>query len=201
MEFSEFVLARIYENIQPIDRGERYEDPLQSALESRGLGQVTGGGSQLNELGVIDYVDIEIELANLDEALDVVVEALENAGAPEGSELVQSPGENVLREFGKQQCLAIYLDGVSLPDEVYEKLDFDAVIAELETAAGAGSYRNFWQGPEETGLFYFGPDAEAMFTNVEPVLRRLPIGQNARIVVRAGKPSLNPREVRLPRAS
>ena len=34
MEFSEFVLARIYENIQPIDRGERYEDPLQSVLES-----------------------------------------------------------------------------------------------------------------------------------------------------------------------
>lgn len=201
MEFSEFVLARIYENIQPIDRGERYEDPLQAVLEAKGVGQVTGGGSQLNEVGGIDYVDIEIELANLDEALDVVVEALENAGAPEGSELLQSSDEKVLREFGKQQCLAIYLDGVSLPEEVYEKLDFDAVIAELETAAGAGSYRSFWQGPEETGLFYFGSDAEAMFTNVEPVLRRLPIGQNARVVVRAGKPGLNPREVRIPRSS
>ncbi|HEX6045288.1 MAG TPA: hypothetical protein VFZ22_12425 [Pyrinomonadaceae bacterium] len=201
MEFSQFVLARIYENIQPIDRGERYEDPLQAVLEAKGVGQVTGGGSQLNEVGGIDYVDIEIELANLDEALDVVVEALENAGAPEGSELLQSSDEKVLREFGKQQCLAIYLDGVSLPEEVYEKLDFDAVIAELETAAGAGSYRSFWQGPEETGLFYFGSDAEAMFTNVEPVLRRLPIGQNARVVVRAGKPGLNPREVRIPRSS
>lgn len=200
MEFSQFVLARIYENIQPIDRGERYEDPLQAVLEAKGVGQVTGGGSQLNELGGIDYVDIEIELANLDEALDVVVEALENIGAPEGSEVLQSSDESVLREFGKQQCLAIYLDGVSLPKEVYEKLDFDAVIAELETAAGAGSYRGFWQGPEETGLFYYGPDAEAMFRNVEPVLRRLPIGQNARIVVRAGKPSLNAREVRIPRS-
>ena len=201
MEFSEFVLARIYENIQPIDRGERYEDPLQAVLEEKGVGQVTGGGSQLNEVGGIDYVDIEIELANLDDALDVVVEALENAGAPEGSELLQSSDEKVLREFGKQQCLAIYLDGVSLPEEVYENLDFDAVIAGLETAAGAGTYRGFWQGPKETGLYYFGPDAEAMFTNVEPVLRRLPIGQNARVVVRAGKPGLNPREVRIPRSS
>ena len=64
---------------------------------------------------------------------------------------------------------------------------------------GESSYRDFWQGPEETGVFYFGPDAEAMFRNVEPVLRRLPIGQNARVVIRAGKASLNPREVRMPR--
>jgi hypothetical protein len=38
-----------------------------------------------------------------------------------------------------------------------------------------------------------------MLARVEPVLRRLPIGQNARVVVRHGKPSLHPREVRMPR--
>jgi hypothetical protein len=43
------------------------------------------------------------------------------------------------------------------------------------------------------------PDAEAMFARVERVLRRLPIGQNARVVVRHGKKELNPREVRIPK--
>ena len=84
-------------------------------------------------------------------------------------------------------------------DEVYADLDFDAVVSALGTAAGDGSFRGFWQGPEETGLFFFGPDADAMFTRVEPVLRGLPIGQNARVVLRYGKESLGPREVRMPK--
>ena len=197
MDFPHFIIGRFYEHIEPIDRGERYEDPLQAVLESKGLGRVTGGGSLLNELGGIDYAEIEIELANLEDALNVAIEALETAGAPQGSELLE--GERVLREFGKQQCVAVYLDGITLPQEVYETLDFDAVIAELGAAAGDESFRGFWAGPEETALFFFGPDAEATFSNIEPVLKRLPVGQNARVVIRSGKESLNPREVRMPR--
>lgn len=199
MDYPHLVLARLYEYIEPIDRGDRYEDPLQDALDKAGAGRVTGGGSQLDELGGITFVDIEIELANLDGALQVVVEALEAAGAPQGSELLLASDESVLREFGTQQCLAVFLDGTSLPDDVYAELDFEAVVEEIGAAAGEGSYRGFWQGPEETGLFLFGPDAEAMLARVEPVLRRIPIGQNARVVVRYGKPSLGPREVRMPR--
>jgi hypothetical protein len=200
MEFPHVVLARVYEHIEPIDRGARYEDPLQEALEAKGLGRVTGGGSQLNELGGIDYADVEIELANLDAAASLVVEALERAGAPQGSELIDVSNSQVLRQFGTHQCLAVFLDGASLPDEVYQNLDFEAVVAEIGEAAGPDSYHGFAQGAEETGLFYFGPDADAMFARVEPVLRKLPIGQNARVVVRHGKSTQNPRELRMPRA-
>ncbi len=199
MDFPHVVLARLYEHIEPIDRGERYEDPLQAILERGNLGRVTGGGSQLNESGGITHADVEIELANLDEALRLVVEALEAAGAPQGSELIDASTSQVLQELGKQQCLAVFLDGTSLPDEVYEKLDFDAVVSEIAAAAGDGSYRGFWQGDEETGLFFFGPDAETMFSRIEPVLARLPIGQNARVVLRHGKQSSKPRELRMPR--
>ena len=199
MDYPHLILARVYEHIGPIDRGDRYEDPLGDILEKAGIGRVTGGGSQLDERGGITYADIEIELANVDEALQVVADALEAAGAPQGSELIQASDDRVLREFGKLQCLAIYLDGTSLPDEVYAELDFDAVVEEIGAAAGDGSFRGVWQGPEETSLFYCGPDADAMFARVEPVLRRLPIGQNARVVIRHGKESLGPREVRMPR--
>jgi hypothetical protein len=158
VDFPHVVIARLYEHLEPIDRGERYEDPLQARLDQRSnVGSVTGGGTQLNELGGIAHA------------------------------------------FGTQQCVAIFLDGVTLPDEVYETLDFDATVRDLGAAAGHGSYRGFWQGAEETGLFFYGPDAEALFARVEPVLRRLPIGQNARVVVRYGNPNLNPRELRMPR--
>ena len=43
MAFPHVVLARIYEHIEPLDRGERYEDPLQAALDQAALGRVTGG--------------------------------------------------------------------------------------------------------------------------------------------------------------
>jgi hypothetical protein len=199
MSYPHVVVARLYEHLEPIDRGSRYEDPLQAALESANLGRVTGGGSQLNDLGGIDCVDVEIELANLDGAVQRVVETLEAAGAPEGSEIIDTAEDRVLKAFGTHQCLAVFLDGTSLPDEVYAELDFDAVIEELGASAGEGSYHGFWQGAEETGLFFFATDAEALFARVEPTLRRLPIGQNARVVLRHGMKGANPREVRMPR--
>jgi hypothetical protein len=199
MTFPHVVVARLYEHIEPIDRGERYEDPLDAVLQKAAVGRVTGGGSQLNELGAIDFVDVEIELANLSEAVAAVTGALEQAGAPQGSEIVDVTDGRVICEFGTQQCLAVFLDGTTLPDEVYAELDFDAVVAELGGAAGEGSFRGFWQGPEETGVFFFGADADALLARVEPVLRALPIGQNARVVVRHGKRGRDPREVRLPR--
>jgi hypothetical protein len=44
-----FFYVRIPGDVQPIERGERYEDPLQTALEVEDLGEVTGGGSQMGE--------------------------------------------------------------------------------------------------------------------------------------------------------
>ena len=197
MSHPHWVLARMYEYIEPFDRGHRYEEPLQAALEGAQAGRITGGGSQLSEIGEIEFADLEIELADLGATLDLVTRTLERAGAPQGSEIRR--GAEVLCEFGTQQCVAIYLDGISLPDEVYATLDFEHVVAELGAAAGPDSYRGFWQGPEETGLYFFGPDAEELFRRVEPLLRDLPIGQNARVVIRRGQDSLQPRTIRMPR--
>ena len=43
---SHLIVARLYEHVEPIDRGERYEDPLQDALSAAKAGTVTGGGVQ-----------------------------------------------------------------------------------------------------------------------------------------------------------
>ena len=190
-------IARLYEHIEPLDRGTRYEDPLDAALRQRELGEVTGGGSQLGETGEIEFADIEMQVSNLDDALPVIVSSLEASGAPMAAELLSDGG--VVRQFGRQQSVAVYLDGTTLPDEVYADLDFDQVVDQLTTAAGGGSYHGYWQGAQETGLFFFGPDAETMFARVEPVLRALPIGQNARVMMRPGRGSAGARTVRMPR--
>jgi len=197
MPQSQTVIARLYEHIEPLDRGQRYEDPLDAALRGKGLGQVTGGGSQLGPDGEIEFADIEINVYNLDDALSLIIESLQRSGAPVGSELLGT--SRVIREFGDQQSVAVYLDGVTLPDEVYAELDFDDLVNQLGAAAGANSYHGYWQGPAETGLFFFGPQADTMFSSLEPLLRKMPIGQNARVVIRPTRDESLHRTIRIPR--
>ena len=40
-----FAYAQLNARVQPLDRGDRYEDPLQDALATNGWAEVTGGGT------------------------------------------------------------------------------------------------------------------------------------------------------------
>lgn len=45
---AEFIFAHINESIMLLDRGEKYEDPLDVYLKKNNIGEVTGGGSSLS---------------------------------------------------------------------------------------------------------------------------------------------------------
>ena len=196
------VFVRIPEPIEPIARGERYEDPLAAALEERGVGIVTGGGSQLGREARIEFVRLDLQLADLNGSLSLVREAMEELGAPIGSMLeFETAGRSESIRFGTQQELAIYLDGASLPDRVYEATDVGVLTGLLNGAlapTSAGEVRHEWHGSTESGLFIYGPSAERMFEAVEPVLLTYPLGQNSRVVIRSDA-DVEPREVRIPR--
>ena len=76
-----FFYIRIPENLKPIDRGDRYEDPLQEALAAAGLGEVTGGGSQLGEGGTIEYCGIDVVVDDRDRGLELIRETMQRLGA------------------------------------------------------------------------------------------------------------------------
>jgi hypothetical protein len=44
-----FFYVRIPGNVEPLERGARFEDPLEAALQESGLGSVEGGGSQTSK--------------------------------------------------------------------------------------------------------------------------------------------------------
>jgi hypothetical protein len=199
--FPHVVIARMPEHIEPMDRGARYEDPVQDALAIRELGMVTGGGSQLTPAAEIGFVDVELALADLDEALDVAKRVLEEAGAPVGSQLLfEQGGVDVERPLGVQEGLALYLDGATLPDEVYAETDIDALMQGLADAVESvgGELRSVWNGPTETGLYHYGPSADAMLEALQAVFDDFPICQNARLVIRQGADG-DTRAVRVPR--
>jgi hypothetical protein len=85
--FPHLVIAKILDNVEPIERGEKYEDPLTAVLKEHGLGEVTGGGTQLNAKRQVEHVDLEIRLANLETGLELTRRTLRSLGAPRGSEL------------------------------------------------------------------------------------------------------------------
>ena len=199
--FPHTVIARMPEHIEPMDRSTRYEEPVQDALAIRELGMVTGGGSQLTSAAEIGYVDVELALADLDQALEVAKGILEEAGAPVGSQLLfEEEGVDVERPFGVQEGLALYLDGTSLPEEVYATTDIDALMERLAAAVDSvgGELRGAWNGPTETALYHYGPSADAMLVALQPVFDDFPICQNARLVIRQGADG-ETRAVRVPR--
>ncbi len=173
----------------PLDRGERYEDPLHDALEAKGLGETTGGGTLLQASGEIEYIDVEIELTDLEIGIPFVIEQLEALGAPKGSKLRIHNGESSNEiPFGKFEGVAVYFDGVGLPDEVYAFSDVNVVIEQLnKRLVGQGEMLSYWQGPAETALYFYGRDAEEMKRQMSGFLLSYPLCEGARVVTIAGR--------------
>lgn len=88
-----FVYVRIPADLEPLERGERFEDPLQEVLEKNKLGTITGGGSQLSEPDdegrrTVEFCGIDVDLYAPLEGLTLLRRELIRLSAPEGTTLL-----------------------------------------------------------------------------------------------------------------
>lgn len=174
-----FCYAKINARVQPMDRGDLFEDPLQEALEESGLGNVSGGGTMIFKSGEIEYVGVDIDLYDKDKGIAFVCENLSKLGAPKGS--VLEIGEERY-PFGFAEGIGVYVDGVNLPDEVYEQCDINVVWDELQTAVeGVGAVFSYWQGPQETALYLYGKSAAKMRELIAGFIGSYPLCKGARV--------------------
>lgn len=183
------VTAQLNHLLMPIDRGERYEDPLDEALSAQGLGETSGGGTMQEQSGEIQFIDVEIDLTDLEKGVPFVIAKLEELGAPKGSILRVHDTEPARKiPFGKAEGVGIYLDGVNLPDEVYKNSDVNVVIEELnKRIEGHGEMQSHWQGNTETGLYFYGDDSNRMISLMRDFLDTYPLCKGARVVTIAPK--------------
>ncbi len=179
--------AQINHRIQPLDRGDLYEDPLDEMLQVAGWGAVTGGGTQMLESFEIAHVDVEIELSDLaqtqgDAALQSIIQFLEKAGAPKGSKIIRHDGGDPIN-FGQCDGLGLYMNGTDLPDAVYEAEDINDVVEALDALlSGISAFDAFWEGSTETALYAYGKSFAKIKAIIEPYVASHPLCQMARIV-------------------
>lgn len=181
-----FVFAHLNAKASPIDRGERFEDPLDAVLKEAGLGEVTGGGCGLAsaDSDEIAFDGIDIDLTDLDRGLPLVVSTLEQLGAPKGSRLeFERDGKKEQISFGVAEGLALYLNGTDLPAETYANADINAVVERINTVLdGKGAMMDFWEGPSETALYLYGRSADEMSAALADFIKQEPLCQKSRLV-------------------
>ena len=181
---SRFIVVTLNDRIMPVDRGEVYEDPLSKYLQSKGIGEVAGGGTMQMQNGEVEYCNIEIELNDIDsieEKAKAIIEKLEGLGAPKGSKLRIEATEQVIG-FGIKEGLGIYLDGVNLEEEVYKNCDSNVVLSEVKKLTKDDSeIVRFWEGETETGLYFYSSSFDDMKESIQSFVNDYPLCRGARI--------------------
>lgn len=179
---SNILIANLNARLQPMHRGEIFEDPLDHQLQAKGIGSVIGGGTMQSKSGEVEYCDIEIEV-NTDPsaAAQFIAEMLSSIGAPKGSKVVNDEG-SLHVPFGNAEGLAVYLNGTDLPDSTYAECDSNFVYSEFERLLnGIGSVLSYWQGPTETALYMYGHSFSGMHERLKPFIDTYPLCAKARV--------------------
>ena len=91
------------EPLGPLDRGDKYEDPIIDELERLGLGEVTGGGTGMGDEGPdgrreIQSCGIDIETNDVDATRTALRELLPKLGCPQGTQLQYSLADKALQD-------------------------------------------------------------------------------------------------------
>ncbi len=103
MAGSELIFVFLPEPLGPMDRGDKYEDPIIDELERLGLGEVTGGGTGMGDEGAdgrreIQSCGIDVETTDLEATRAALRELLPKLGCKPGTQLHYSVADKALQD-------------------------------------------------------------------------------------------------------
>lgn len=181
-EYSYHVTLNLNARFQPMHR-HNLEDALEKILSGYQLGYVDGGGTMQSVSGEIESCDIELMLKdNSEESLVTLESIIEKLGVAKGSKLLlwNEADEDVLceRPVGNLEGMALYLNGTDLPVEIYQTCDINYVIEQTEALMkGIGAMYSWWEGPQNTALYFYGENYEKMLTAIKNFTEEYPLCQ------------------------
>lgn len=155
------VVQRIPARLQPAHRDELLVGPITGVL-----GRLSPGTRLAATETVVSTTGEPLEAVlqwevPLEDAEGVVAALLDlEGGLPTGT-TVEIHDKAVA--CGELAGVGLYLNGTDLPDEVYAASGLQEVVTTLQEALGrVGQLWSYWQGPTETALYFYGPDARAL---------------------------------------
>lgn len=89
-------------DVQPIERGARFADPLNQALKAEGIGETSDEGTQM---GIVDgqvvvvAADIEVNVSDLGRGLAVIRRVLRGADASPGTTITEHAAIKVVHRL------------------------------------------------------------------------------------------------------
>lgn len=178
------VTLHLNARLQPTHRHD-LEDALEEALDRLCLGEVDGGGTLMFPSGEVRSCDVELYLRHSGpQAIQRLAELVEDLGAARGSCLLyeNAAGEREERAVGALEGMAIYLTGTQLPPEVYQQCDVNYAIDQLgRRLEGLGGLYSWWEGPQDTALYFYGASFAAMREAVQGFLDEYPLCRKCRV--------------------
>lgn len=176
------IVLNLNARFQPMHRGE-LEDALDEILGGMELGEVCGGGTLMFPTKEIKSCDIELDIDDDDKTLETICDIIDKLGVPKGSKLIlcETPDQKEI-PVGRLEGLALYLNGTELPAEVYQSCDINYAIEQMDKRLeGIGRLYSWWEGPQDTALYFYGESCEKMLDAVNDFIEEYPLCQKCRI--------------------
>lgn len=168
--------------LQPIHRGD-LEDALDEILGQMELGEVCGGGTLMSPSKEIKSCDIELDIDDDDKTVETLLDIIDKLGVPKDSKLIlcDTPDRKEI-PVGRLEGLALYLNGTELPAEVYKSCDINYAIEQMdERLINIGRLYSWWEGPQDTALYFYGESYEKMLDAIKDFIEEYPLCQKCRI--------------------
>ena len=176
------VVLNLNARFQPMHRGD-LEDALDEILGEMELGEVCGGGTLMFPTKEIKSCDIELDIADDDKTVETLLDIIDKLGVPKGSKLIlyDTPDHKEI-PVGRLEGLALYLNGTELPAEIYQSCDINYAIEQLDgRLEGLGRLYSWWEGSEETALYFYGESYGKMLDAVKDFIEEYPLCRKCRV--------------------
>lgn len=167
--------------LQPFDRGEYFEKPMDQAVKSAKLGRVDGGGTLLSEEGEPERSDVnfDVYVGKEHDFIEFIKRGVKLI--PIGSRVVID-GSDTAYDVGHAEGLGLYLNGTELPAEVYQTCSINVVLEELMKDLGDSVYYfSHYRGNKETALYFYGTSFDVMNERIAQFVGSYPLCRKSRI--------------------
>ncbi len=164
------VILQINDKCGAIARGELYREPLEDFFENNDLGEVSGGGTLLQENGQPEYCELELSIKDTsDEVINKLKKGIDSI-VPKGSILFLENNKEM--NVGILEGVAVNLNHSKAPENLLDEIDFQEMWENFDNAIGEdGEMHDEWDGNETFTLYYYGLSAQKIIDNMNKELK------------------------------